>query len=286
MLGKIDSSVLDEDRLYRDAARFRASPDFETVLRDYTFALIDFRRDPRVVNKLISRETRFLVIAFLLFLHAEKVLSGGEGGVTYGEMLDICARHSGVSLRVLKAILPMLVLTGFAGVARDPADRRIKIYTPSAKLFAVARARIVPMVAALQTLEPGIPRTAALRHDPLFVLRAAFRGGFAIVTGVDLADCMPEFGTFTGDREGAAQVVYAVMLADMEAKPLPSRSAIAKQFGLSKTQVWSVFAEGERQGYFAGNGDAVPAATDKLRAQYRDWMALELALCASVLAPE
>ena len=251
-------------------------------MRDYTSALVAFRRDPRVVNKLISHETRYRVVNHLLCIHAGKVLSGGSGGVTYGEMLELCAQYPDIGLRVLKTMLPMLVLTGFADVARDPADRRVKIYTPSPKLVAVACARLAPIITALQVLEPDVPY-ASLHDDPTFWMRAVHRSGRMQFEGEQLMSYMPEFTGFAGRREGAGQVVYAVMLADMDAAPLPSRSALAKHFGLSKTQVWSVFAEGERLGYFSAGEGGVPAATDKLRKEYGEWTAIELAFCESVV---
>jgi hypothetical protein len=159
----------------------------------------------------------------------------------------------------------------------------VKIYTPTERLLAVARLRLEPIVAALQVLQPDIPRAAALRNDPGFLMRAVYLGGHSDHAISFLISCLPEFTAFSGSREGAAPVVYAVMLADMDAAPLKSRTAIAKEFGLSKTQVWSVFAEGERLGYFAGQGDAVPVATDRLRRDYANWTALELAFSTIVL---
>lgn len=254
-------------------------------MRDYTSALLGFRQDPRVVNKLISNETRFRVINHLLFVHAEKILAGGAGGVTYGEMLDLCAQFPHIGLRVIKSMLPMLVLGSFANVTRDPHDHRVKIYTPSEKLIATVHARLAPIVAALKVLQPDIPRDELLRDDPMFFWRAIYINGRAQLGGGPLVTWMSRFNRFTGSREGAGQVIYAVMLADMDGAPLLSRSALAKQFGLSKTQVWSVFAEGERIGYFSDEG-GVPVATKKLRDEYRDWTSVELAFSAGVLRPQ
>jgi hypothetical protein len=278
------SSDLDEDRVRQDVVGFSASPLFSSVLRDYTSALVGFRQDPLVVNKLISHETRFRVINHLLYVHADKVLAGGAGGATYGEMLDLCVQFPDIGLRVVKSMLPMLVLGGFAHVARDPLDRRVKIYTPSEKLVATVHARLAPIVAALQVLEPDIPRAELLRDDPMFFWRVICRNGRAQLDGGPLVTWMSTFNRFTGSREGAGQVIYAVMLADMDGVSLLSRSALAKQFGLSKTQVWSVFAEGQRIGYFSDEG-GVPVATTKLRDEYREWTAVELAFSAGVLRP-
>lgn len=285
MFAEAESSNLDLDRLSDLATAFRTASPFGAMMRTYTAALIHFRRDPRVVNKLISHSVRFRIVSHLLFLHAAKVLAGGEGGVTYGEMLDLCMQQRDIGTRVLKTTLPLMALSGFVAVARDPGDRRVKIYTPTEKLFANVRARVVPIIDALQMLQPEIPRTTLLHSDPLFLMRALWRHGKTLLEGTSPYNFASEFVDFLSSREGAAQVVYAVMLADMEAKPLPSRASIAKQFGLSKTQVWAVFTEGERLGCFINDGTAVPVATDKLREDYYQWTAFELAFSARVLAP-
>lgn len=263
----------------------RATGNFAAALRDYTFALTDFRQDPRVVNKLISHDKRFRVLTHLLHLHAAKVLAGGKGGITYGEMVGLCAQQPDIGLRVLKTMLPLMAFAGHVSVARDDHDHRVKIYTPTSKLFALVRARLAPIIVALQMLQPDVPRAALLRDDPLFLMRALYRIGDSLLEGEPQFNQLPEYTNFLGGREGAAQVVYAVMLADMDATVLPSRGAVAKQFGLSKTQVWSVFSEGERIGYFANDESGTPAATDKLRHHYAAWTALELAVSARVLSP-
>ena len=57
---------------------------------------------------------------------------------------------------------------------------------------------------------------------------------------------------------------------------MPSRAAIAKKFGLSKTQVSNVMAVGEAQGFFTLDSAGVPAATPRLRDSYGSWISIEL----------
>lgn len=283
---KPDSSGTDETVLLQDAADLRASPAFSSVLRDYTLALVEFREDPRVINKLISRDARFRVVNYLLYLHASKVLAGEGGGVTYGQMLGLCTSQPDIGVRVLKTMLSMLSLTRNVHVTRDALDRRVKIYTPTDKLFAVVHVRLAPIIAALAVLQPDIPRAAALQNDPLFLMRAVeAHGRLHAAWGLQLYH-LAVLTDFAGSREGAGPVIYTVMLSDLDATPLPSIAAMAKRFGLSKTQVWSVLTEGECEGYFAKTETATFVATDKLRDQYSIWTSIELAFSTRVLALE
>lgn len=63
------------------------------------------------------------------------------------------------------------------------------------------------------------------------------------------------------------------------------QAALAKTFGLSKTQVTSVFKLGEMQGYFVLDAAGVPAATSLLRKTFRKWVAIELAFYAQHMQP-
>ncbi|HEX2841160.1 hypothetical protein [Hyphomicrobium sp.] len=55
------------------------------------------------------------------------------------------------------------------------------------------------------------------------------------------------------------------------------RAQVAKRFGLSKTQVSSVIAEGAEIGFLTVDGSGAPASTDYLRESYANWISIELA---------
>ena len=93
---------------------------------------------------------------------------------------------------------------------------------------------------------------------------------------------MPEFLQYFGTREGSSVVVLAVMQADMDKAPLPSRAFIAKLYGLSKSQIGNIIAEGMALGYLAECG---LRPTDRLRADYRKWISIELGFYARHMPP-
>lgn len=96
---------------------------------------------------------------------------------------------------------------------------------------------------------------------------------------------MPAFTCFFGKREGAIPVVLAIMLSDIESTPLPSRAQIAKRFGLSKTQVSNMVAEGARLGFFSAGETGAPRATAHLRDRYARFVSIELAFYARHMRP-
>jgi DNA-binding MarR family transcriptional regulator len=271
-------AVAEKDWLMEEAARLAALPTFPAAVREYALGLAHFRRSPRFVNKLISHDSRWRVVGYLLYLHA-------EGGATYGRLLDLCTRRQEVSPRVLKTILALLQFTGFVHVRRCSADRRLKFYAPTERMDAFVRQWLGYGVNALDILEPEMQRARMLREDPDFIGRFLASGGRDYLTSTPPADRMPDFIAFFGSREGAAAATLAVMLADFDRQPAPSRAEIARTFGLSKTQVANVLAAGEAIGYFAPDEAGVPAATPHLRDTFGAWISIELAFYARNMRP-
>lgn len=273
------------DWLLAEAARFRAVPQFGEAVRQYTIGLSRMREAPRLLNKLISNEVRFRVIGYLLYLHADRERFGPQGGATYGRLLELCTRRKEVSPRVLKTMLAMLQLTGFVEGHRDESDRRLKFYRPTARMFRFVELWLGYATASLDALQPRGHRTKMLRDDPGFTGRFLVSGGRDHIAGAPPADRAPAFVAFFGGREGASAVILAVMLAQFDGVAPPSRARIARQFGLSKTQVSNIVGEGVRLGYFVLDAASAPAPTAHLHASYRRWISIELAFYARHMRP-
>jgi hypothetical protein len=279
------TEAVDQDELIAHAARLAALPAFPLAVREYTVGLARFRESPRLANKLISYDTRWRVVGYLLYLAADRERFGVDGGATYGRLLEICTRRQEVSPRVLKTMLAILKFTRFVETVSRDTDRRSKIYRPTARMDQFVNLWLSYAVAALDSLEPEMQRTRMLREDPGFADRFLVSGGREHLTGTPPADRMPEFMAFFGARDGAGAAVLSVMQAAIDGTRVPSRAAIAKRFGLSKTQVSNVLAAGEAIGFFTLDGAGVPAATPHLRDTFASWISIELAFYARHMQP-
>jgi hypothetical protein len=274
-------AAADQDELIAHATRLLALPAFPQAVREYTVGLARFRESPRLANKLISYDTRWRVVGYLLYLAADRELFGPEGGAIYGRMLEICTRRQEVSPRVLKTMLALLKFTGFVETVRD-TDRRSKMYRPTARMDQFVNLWLGYAVSALDILEPQLQRTRMLREDPD---RFLVSGGRDHLSGTPPADRMPDFIAFYGARDGASAAVLSVMLADIDSTPVPSRAAIAKKYGLSKSQIGNILVDGEAKGFFTLEASGVPAATQHLRDSYASWISIELAFYARHMQP-
>lgn len=274
-----------DDPLLAEAAQLRALPAFPDAIREYTVAIARFREAPRLINKLIASETRFRLTAYVFCFAAYYERHGPLGGVTYTQLLELCAQREELTPRTLKTTLTLLKLAGFVKTLRHPSDRRSKSYHPTPRMMDFVKSWIPHAVNALDAVQPDMRRTQMLAQDPDFIPRFAAAAGYAHATGIPLIDRMPEFTCFFGKREGAIPVVLAIMLSDIMGTPLPSRAQIAKRFGLSKTQVSNMVAEGTELGFFSADETGTPRATDYLRESYGGFISIELAFYARHMRP-
>src|SRR6185312_8131749 len=93
--GENNAASHEEDRLLAAASDFRASSAFPQAIREYTLGLSRFRKAPRLINKLISYESRFRVTGYLLYLYADRE-KFGPAGASYKQLHELCTRRQEV----------------------------------------------------------------------------------------------------------------------------------------------------------------------------------------------
>jgi hypothetical protein len=268
------------DALLVEAAALRAQPAYAAAVHVYCTGLMRFRQNSRLVNKLSAHEVRTRTVGYLLHLSAVSAAEGGDGGVSYGQLHEICvARRGEVSPRVLKTMLAFMGLLGFIESWRSPADRRVTIYRPTPRMLEFARQWFRYAAEALDVLEPQGRRLARLEGDPAFLNQLLVLGGRDHADGPP-AERMPEFIAFFGGREGAGAITALLMLMSIDGQPTPSRAAMARQFVLSKTQVSEVIGAGVRAGFFSLDVASAPTPTTLLRDSLWQWISIELAFYA------
>lgn len=274
-----------KDLLIEEAAGLRALPAFANALREYTAALARFRAAPRLLNKLIASETRFRLTGYLLYLDADSRTSMTSGGATYKRLYELCTNRREISPRVLKSTLAIMKLTGMITTRKSATDQRSKVYRPTARMLDFVNSWMPHAVNALDVLQPEVQRTQMWKNDPDFLRRFLVAGGHEHTTGKPLIDHMPHFNAFFGKREGAVALILVGMLAHIDGTQMTSRGDIARRFGLSKTQVSKLIAEGVRIGFFIVDDADVPSATPHLVDSYERWVSIELAFYARHMQP-
>jgi hypothetical protein len=185
---------------------------------------------------------------------------------------------------VLKNTLAMAVHLGFLSRKPNPADRRSWLYAPTEVMALFPHQWLVPATLALDELIPGQSLTERLRNDPRLLIHFFLSAGREFDSGLQPAKLVPEYMYFCGHREGAPLLAMALLVAEMDGLPYPTRSEVATRFGLTKSQVTKVVAAGEELGFLAVT-DGVAQPTDAMREGNTDWVAVALAFLHHHLHP-
>lgn len=243
----------------------------------------NYRRASSPFAKLIANEDRFRVLNYLYTVWAEKIGNGEEGVITYGDAYAICGRGE-VSARIVKTMLSLMTFFGFVERRRNPDDGRRWLYVPTATMIDFPLQWLMPAAEALDILSPDRCRASRLREDP-GILHHMFRSaGREFAAGVQPMTIQHDFMEFFGRREGGATFSMALLIAEMDGEPAPSRSEVARRYGLTKSQVTTLIATGQEMGFLTVD-KGVPMPTDSLRQNHAEWVALSLAFLGHHLWP-
>ncbi len=267
-----------EEQLRAEADGLRAAPAFEQAVAVYLAELVRWRETSPLMHKLSAHKGRMHVTGYLLHLSAVDQVAGGDGGVSYGALFELCVGKKGeVGARVLKTTLALLRLAGFVQTWRGAADGRVVFYRPTARMYDHAKLAYGYAAAALDVLEPEAERRRNLDAGGAFLQRMLMSAGKAHAEAPP-NDLMPDFIGFIGEREGAGAVLAALMQSPEG--EVPSRAGLASRFGLSKSQVTKILEEGAARGYFRMDAAGLPTVTDSAREAFRRWISIELAFHA------
>lgn len=272
------------DLLTATAARFASAPSFPDAVQRFSEGYVGLRQGSKLFSKLLSREASWRVIGHLLYLYADREQFGPDGA-SYGRLLDLCMRRSGISRRTLRTMLELLRIADFTVVRVSESDRRVKIHEPTERMLEFVRRWLVSVTAAADLLEPQHKRTRSLNGDCGFVERFLVMSGRNSATATPATARLPELSFFSNGPENALVVFAGICLAEMQGVALGSRAKVARRLGLSKTQVTRIIAAGTKHGFFSLDDGGVPAVTAEARALYDRWVALELAFYVANMPP-
>ena len=79
-------------------------------------------------------------------------------------------------------------------------------------------------------------------------------------------------------------MLLTVVLSHMDKTGVPSRNEIATRFSMSKTQVNTIFAEAQAEGFIRFEA-GTPRPTEHLLEAQRRWISIEMAFYAQFMQP-
>jgi hypothetical protein len=212
-------------------------------------------------------------------------------GLTPGRFKAFCVQNRVCSEGRAAAVLAFMRLSGHLESASHPADRRITLLKPSAKLREMTRSRLEVQLSAAAMVCPEIAPALEQFDRPdierFFYLQSLSR----FKSGMRLLAHAPALRLFA-DRDVGVLVLYALMLGapDLDemppAGPVPlSIAALSRRFRVSRTHILRLIRDAEAAGLLSRGGERgeLVSFSPELRQGFRDFVAAGLqhvAVCA------
>lgn len=240
-----------------------AHPRFAEARQAYVDGYLEvFSGDP-ALNKLLAEGARHVIITFVLCLSAASRDDEPATWVTLSKLQDTVVAHQVGSPGLVEAIVNRMLDRGLLTSTPAPADRRVRILSPTAALRAHDRDLIVAQGRPCAMVLPSPAVERAVTCDPAF--QQAIRVASVAAFGEAMAMMMrhPQMMQFIA-RDSGLMALYA-MMASARGSPDGRVSSVSYQdigdrFGISRTHVRDMAAEAEAAGFMrihAAGGAAV-----------------------------
>jgi hypothetical protein len=205
-------------------------------------------------------------------------------GLTPGRFKAFCVQNRVCSEGRAAAVLAFMRLSGHLESASHPADRRITLLKPSAKLREMTRSRLLVQLNAAAMICPEIAPILEQLDRPeierFFYLQSLSR----FKSGMRLLARAPALSLFA-DRDVGVLVLYALMLGAPPSDGMPpsgavplSIAALSRRFRVSRTHILRLIRDAEAAGLLSRGGERGEQVSfsPKLQADLRNFVATGL----------
>lgn len=245
------------------------------------------------LNKLLLEGSRHVIVMFAICLAAQQKDDDPKTWLTLARLKDIVVAHHVGSPGLVEAVVGRLQDSGLFETVPAPGDRRKKLLRPTEALLAHDRDMLAAQIAPCGLLgdTPGVD--LAVARDPAFqkahriVAVAGF--GEAILMMMSHQQMMTFF-----NRDSGYLVLISLLKAALSSPERlvasESYQEIADRFGISRTHVSNLVADGEALGLMrpeTRGGTTVELAAELVRAHdayLADCMVLIEKTCAKAAA--
>jgi hypothetical protein len=233
-------SPSDDIKLHHSSEAILAHPQFPAARRMYVQKVLGLYEHDPFMNRLLIETGRSVVFYNILSLHAAYDPSDRTSLPTIG-LLQRTVRPFGVSsARRIHDIVGRLVATGYVRSLPAPADRRVRILTPTDKMLAHDLDWLVAHYAPLQLMFPEPGYDAPMRRDPIYQKAHRKVGLAATGYAISLLANNAAMLLFMNREAGTMILMKLIENADKGLDATPRRAFfadVAASFGISRTHV-------------------------------------------------
>jgi hypothetical protein len=268
-----------------------SQPQFPSALRESVRVAVELYSRGRIMGWLMSDRTLLVLSLAGVCLDADTRDDDPGSGLTPGRFKAFCVQNRVCSEGRAAAVLAFMRLSGHLEATSHPADRRITLLKPSAKLREMTGSRLRGQLEVAAMIWPEVAPALERFDDPDFARPFYLESLNRFRSGMRLLSRAPTLRLFA-DRDVGVLILYALMLGATGADPFPARgpvslsiAGLSRRFRVSRTHILRLIRDAEAAGLLSREGDRgeLVSFSPELQEGVRDFVAAGLqhvAICA------
>jgi IclR helix-turn-helix domain len=246
------------------AALMIAQPRFaEACWTSVAFALQRYGRNPIMTR--VAKDISRLFYGYLV------IYLGARDAITLTAIRDICNEIGLASRGRAQAILFHLRAIGYLKPDPDHTDGRSRRYVPSAEMQSALRQVITDELRAFSVIEPEAGRAADRFDEPDFYKAFLLRFGEGIVDAMKIKPV--RIVSLFAERNAGTLILCDIMDSAERRDVYPPRGTLkmsvtdlAEKFDVSRSHVFRLLRDAEKQGLLKRNADEQTGTIDEILA--------------------
>jgi DNA-binding MarR family transcriptional regulator len=233
---------------FHSSEEILAHPRFPMARDEFVKAMLALYEHKPLLNRLLLEASRTVLVSVIMCLYARYDAADRATWPTLRLVADSMAEHRLASPSRVQDLVSRLVKAGYVQARAAPADRRVRILTPTKKMIAQDQDFLVSHHTPLQILFPQPGYARIMTRDPAFQLKQRLVSRDLFALGAKILASNPIMMLFQGRDAGVMILIKMIQLAGRPGgdKPLKvSYADLGDRFGVSRTHVRKLLVAAE-----------------------------------------
>jgi DNA-binding MarR family transcriptional regulator len=240
------------DVQYHSSDEILAHPLFVPARAAFVDAVLALYEGDPFLTRLLLEAGRYVIFAVIMCFHARYDAADRSTWPTMSRLKEAMAQFGLSSSRRVETLVARLVDSGFLEMVTSKQDRRVRILTPTEKMFTHDRDWLAAHYLPLQVLFPDPGYGPMVQRDPSFQMAQRLASMDFFGRGANILASNPGIMLFMS-RDGGIMIliklIQMIHTANEDFHTGLSYADIGARFGLSRTHVREVLLDAGRAGY-------------------------------------
>jgi DNA-binding MarR family transcriptional regulator len=245
------------DVRYRSSDEILAHPLFVSARAAFVDAVLALYEGDPFLTRLLLEAGRYVTFGNIMCLHARYDEADRSTWPTMSRLKEAMAQFGLSSSRRIEALVARLVDSGFLEMVASKQDRRVRILTPTERMFTQDMDWLAAHYLPLQVLFPDPGYLPMIQRDRAFQMAQRLVSMDFFGRGANILASNPGVMLFMSRDGGIMILIKLIQMTHAANEGFHaglSYAEIGARFGLSRTHVREVLLDAERAGYVKLSG--------------------------------